>query len=219
VKQVRQEYQDKHPRMRSYRNCAWDLIENLFLSFNIHAIPRLHNQQADSLAKATSTFIPPTVLKLKYHIEMRHKPSIPDNVHYWKIFEDDEQIKQFLEMVDEFSETHIDQENQNDPAWIMQEGESEEKFKNKIANHKMLLLKNNQIPKGLIPLERLFDQNDIPLKSTLQPQPEEVEDCNIGSKESPKFVKLSKYLPIEQKKKYTEFLKEYKDVFAWSYED
>jgi ribonuclease HI len=44
VKQVRQEYQEKCPRMRSYRNCAWDLIENFFLSFNIHAIPRLHNQ-------------------------------------------------------------------------------------------------------------------------------------------------------------------------------
>jgi hypothetical protein len=38
----------------------------------------------------------------------------------------------------------------------------------------MFLLKNNQIPKGLILLERFFDQNDIPLKSTLQPQPEEV---------------------------------------------
>jgi hypothetical protein len=101
----------------------------------------------------------------------------------------------------------------------MQEGEFEEKFKNKIDNHKMLLLNNNRIPKGFIPLERLFDQNDIPLKSTLHPQPEEVEDCNLGSKESPKFVKLSKYLPIEHKKKYIELLKEYKDVFAWSYED
>jgi hypothetical protein len=70
-------------------------------------------------------------------------------------------------MVDECSETHIDQENQNDQAWIMQEGETQEKFKDKIANHKMLLLKNNQISKGLIPLERLFDQNYIPLKSTL----------------------------------------------------
>jgi ribonuclease HI len=219
VKQIKQQYQAKHPRMRSYRNCAWDLIENFFLSFNIHVIPRLHNQQADSLAKAASTFIPPIVLKLKYHIEMRHKPSIPNNVHYWKIFEDDEQIKKFLEMVDEFSETHIDQENQNDPVWIMQEGENQEKFKDKIANHKMLLLKNNQIPKGLIPLERLFDQNDIPLKSTLQPQPKEVEDCNVGSNENPKLVKLSKYLPTELKKQYVELIKEYKDVFAWSYED
>jgi hypothetical protein len=42
---------------------------------------------------------------------MRQKPSIPNNVKHWQIFEDDEQIKKFLEMVDEFSETHIDQEN------------------------------------------------------------------------------------------------------------
>jgi hypothetical protein len=64
------------------------------------------------LAKVAATFIPPTVLKLKYHIEMRHIPSIPNKVQHWKVFGDDEQIKQFLEMIDEFSETHIDQENQ-----------------------------------------------------------------------------------------------------------
>ena len=71
----------------------------------------MENQQADSLDKATATFVPPIVLKLKYHIEMRHRPSIPNNVQHWKFFEDDKQIKQFLEMVDEFYETHIDQEN------------------------------------------------------------------------------------------------------------
>jgi ribonuclease HI len=219
VKQIKQQYQAKHPRLRSYRNCAWDLIENFFSSFNIHSIPRMQNQQVDSLAKVVATFIPPTVLKLKYHIEMRHRPSILNNVQHWKVFEDDEQIKQFLEMVDEFSETHIDQENQNDPAWIMQEGENPEKFQDKIANHRMLLLKNNQIPRGLIPLERLFDQDDIPLKSTLRPQPEEVEDCNVGTNEDPKMVKISKYLPAQIKSKYVELLRQYKDVFAWSYDD
>jgi ribonuclease HI len=34
VNQIRNIYQAKHPRIRSYRNFAWDLIENLFLSFN-----------------------------------------------------------------------------------------------------------------------------------------------------------------------------------------
>jgi hypothetical protein len=63
--------------------------------------------------------MPPTVLKLKYHIEMRHQPYIPNNVQHWQVFEDDEQIKQFLEMVDEFSETHIYEENQNYLAWVM----------------------------------------------------------------------------------------------------
>ena len=83
----------------------------------------------------------------------------------------------------------------------------------------MLVLKNNQIPKGLIPLERLFDQDDIPLKSTVQPQPEEVEDCNIGTKETPKMVKISKYLTPEIKIKYADLIKQYKDVFAWSYDE
>jgi hypothetical protein len=79
---------------------------------------------------------------------MRYKPSIPNNVQHWKVFEDDKKIKKFLEMVDEFSETHIDQENHNDPTWIMQEGENPKKFQDKISNHCMLLLKNNQISRG-----------------------------------------------------------------------
>jgi hypothetical protein len=97
--------------------------------------------------------------------------------------------------------------------------ENPEKFQDKIANHYMLLLKNNQIPRCLIPLERLFDQDDIPLKSTLRPQPEEVEDCNVGTNEDPKMVKISKYLLAQIKSKYTELLRQYKDVFTWYYDD
>ena len=100
----------------------------------------MHNQQAASLAKAATNFIPPTFLKLKYRIDMRHKPSIPNNVHYWQIFEDDEQIKQFLEIIDEFSETHIDREDQNDTMSIMLQGENPENFKDRIVNHRMILL-------------------------------------------------------------------------------
>jgi hypothetical protein len=89
----------------------------------------------------------------------------------------------------------------------MQEGEDPQKFQDKITNHCMLVLENNQIPKGLIPLERLFDHDDIPLNSPMQPQPEEVGDCDIGTKENPKLVKISKYLPPEMKSKYVELLK------------
>jgi hypothetical protein len=70
----------------------------------------------------------------------------------------------------------------------------------------MLVLKNNHIPKGLILLERLFDQNDMPLKSTLQPQLEEIEDYDIGTKEETQIVKISKYLPPETKSKYVDLL-------------
>jgi ribonuclease HI len=219
VKQVNRQYQAKHPRLRTYRNCAWDLMENFFSSIKIHSIPRTENLHADALAKAASTFSPPTNVKLKYHIEIRYKPSIPDNVRHWQVFEDDEQIQKFLIAIGEFSETHPDQENQNDPTWVMQEDENPEAFREKIADHRMLILKNNQIPKGLIPLERLFNQNDIPLKSTLQPQPEEVEDCNIGTEKDSRMVKISKFLPLKMKDQYRDLLRQYKDVFAWSYDE
>jgi hypothetical protein len=101
----------------------------------------------------------------------------------------------------------------------MQEGEDPKSFRDKILDHLMLVLKNNQILKGLIPLERLFDQNDIPLKSALQPQQEEVEDCDIGTKEESRVVKISKFLPPEIKIKYEDLLRQYKDVFAWSYDE
>jgi len=44
VKQVNRQYQAKHPRLRSYRNCVWDLIENFFSFVKIHYIPRTENQ-------------------------------------------------------------------------------------------------------------------------------------------------------------------------------
>jgi hypothetical protein len=35
---------------------------------------------------------------------------------------------------------------------------------NKIANHHIVQLPSNHIPKGLVPLERLFDINDVVVK-------------------------------------------------------
>ena len=44
-------------------------------------------------------------------------------------------------------------------------------------------------------------------------------DCNIGTKEHPIIVKISKALTTEQRNRYIKLLKEYVDGFAWSYED
>jgi ribonuclease HI len=44
IKQVNRQYQAKNPRLRSYRNCVWDLIENFFSSVNVHFVPRTENQ-------------------------------------------------------------------------------------------------------------------------------------------------------------------------------
>jgi len=98
IRQIKNLCQTKHPRLRAYRNEVWDLIENYFEAFNLQFVPREENRLADSLAVAASTFKPPISVKLRYEIEMRHRPSIPDNIKHWQVFEDDEQIKQFLSM-------------------------------------------------------------------------------------------------------------------------
>jgi ribonuclease HI len=82
VTEMNRQYQAKHLRLRANRNCAWDLMEKKFSSVNIHFIPHAENLQVNSLAKAASTFAPPTYFKLKYHIEVRHRPSIPNNIQH-----------------------------------------------------------------------------------------------------------------------------------------
>ena len=53
----------------------------------------------------------------------------------------------------------------------------------------------------------------------MEPLKYDREECNIGIDENPKLIKLSKSLPPTKKLKYIELLKEFQDVFAWSYED
>ena len=88
-----------------------------------------------------------------------------------------------------------------------------------IGGKDIIQLNSNFIPKGLIPLEKLFDRNDVAKNPKVQPQEDESHDHNIGTKDQPKIVKLSKALPIEEKSKYVEIMKKNSDVFAWSYED
>jgi len=83
----------------------------------------------------------------------------------------------------------------------------------------ILQLKDNVIPRGLIPLEELFDQDDVAKKPSLVPTEKGVEDVNLGTADKPKFVKLSKALSPEVKEKYVNFLSEFSDVFAWDYSD
>ena len=111
IHQVNKIFQAKHPRLKAYRDEVWRLKDS-FNNFNISYILRMKNQLVDSLAMSISTFIPPLPPKLIYEVQVKYRPSLPDNVKYWKLFEDDDEINRFLQVVEEFSETHIDQENE-----------------------------------------------------------------------------------------------------------
>jgi len=61
---------------------------------------------------AASNYKIPLDIKTTYEVQIKHRPSILDNIKHWQVFEDDKQIKEFLECMEEFSEVQIDEEQE-----------------------------------------------------------------------------------------------------------
>jgi len=87
--QIRNKYKIKQLILKQYINEFWDLIENYFTAFYISFVPRTANQKVDSLALAASGFKAPIIPQVKYEVQMRYRPTIPDNVKNWEVFNDD----------------------------------------------------------------------------------------------------------------------------------
>ena len=60
-------------------------------------------------------------------------------------------------------------------------------------------LPNNYIPRGLVPLEEIFDHNDIPLNPAKKEQDPVVQEKNIGSQSHPKLINISTELTADQR--------------------
>ena len=81
-----------------------------FSAFNINSIPRLSNSKAYLLANVASKLFPAEGLSPNaFSIELLFKPSIPDNITNWRVFDDDQQIINFLHMKDTFQGVVIDE--------------------------------------------------------------------------------------------------------------
>jgi hypothetical protein len=169
-------------------------------------IPRGGNQIVDALATSASLFKIPVFPNRGYEIEVKNTPKVHDNINYWQYFEDDKQIESFLKMDGEFASLNIDEEyccEEEDVVVLA----NDDYFKNQIVGKDIMQLKNNIIPKGLVPLEKLFDNNDVAKSPKITVNDGDVEDCNIGTQEDPKIIKLSKKLSPEVKKRYLNLMK------------
>jgi hypothetical protein len=110
------------------------------------------------------------------------------------VFEDDKHVERFLQMSDEFTNVNIDDEcccEVNEEAVVFNNNDL---FQNHIAGRDIVQLKNNIIPKGLVPLENIFDNNDVAKNPKITANDEDIEECNIGTQEDPNIIKLSKML-------------------------
>jgi hypothetical protein len=92
-------------------------------------------------------------------------------------------------------------------------------FRNYMDEHKVLQLKNNFIPKGLVPLEQLFDINDVLVKPIVLPKDDNIQEYNIGTEKYPKYISMSKNIIVDHRAAYLQLFKEYMYVFSWRYED
>ena len=99
-------------KLNAYKDEVWKLRDS-FMVFELSYIPRALNHLDASLAVSASLFVPPLPPKLSYDVQVKYRPSLPDNVKFWRVFENDEELSKFLQLVDEFFDIHLDQENLN----------------------------------------------------------------------------------------------------------
>jgi len=244
IQQMKGSFLTKDNRLRTYRSDAIEIL-NTFTEFQLTKISRTHNLNAHSLGTFASTCKLPFEPNHYFTAEIKHRPAVLNNIKDWQVFEDDTQINNFLTLQQEFSGLNIDADAVDDPQQQTNQGQQtistetasqilnpttfDQKNVQELkqinpdeiaeAEAKVIELKDNFLPTGLTPLEDIFDSNDIPKKPKMQPLNAAIEDCNIGTIQKPKIIKLSKYLPPDQKPKYVDLFKEFQDVFAWSYED
>lgn len=83
-------------------------------------------------------------------IEIQSRSFIPDSLESWKFFEDDKGILNFL-----LNENKYHDQEMYCTAWIETiDG------KERIFGQDILQLKSNKVPKGLVVLENVFDDQD-----------------------------------------------------------
>ena len=99
--------------LKHYQSFVQDLTEH-FIAFNISSIPRLQNASADLLANVASKLIPSKDFSPdRFSIELIFRPSIPDNITNWRIFNDNPDIVSFLTSEGSYTNQIID-EDQHD---------------------------------------------------------------------------------------------------------
>ena len=143
------------------------------------------------------------------------RPSIPDNITNWRVFNDDSQIIAFLIGEDDFKESTID------------EIVHDEYLHNFSIIHPPQLVDQsfelvNSIPVSVIRLENFYDLHDkfkgVPNYKTNSSNMR-YETINLGTESNLQNVNLGSDCIPNEKLAFLKLFSEFKDVFAWSYDD
>jgi ribonuclease HI len=215
VRQVRDSIHCLSPHLKCYQSEVWKLM-NKFSSFNINSIPRLNNAKADLLVNVASKLLPAEGLSPNaFSVELLFRPSIPDNITNWRVFDDDQQIINFLHMEETFQGAVIDEQmhdNNLHDFTVIPNSKSSEDLSDMV----------NFIPKSVVRLEKFYDFEDK-FKNTVNCKTNSsslsYEKVNLGTSENPQCINLGLGCSRQEKDAFVKLFKEFKDVFAWTYDD
>ena len=114
IKQVRNTIHFLSGHLNNYLSLVQDLISH-FLAFNISPIPRSQNVVADLLANVASKLLPSEDYNLDiFSVELIFRPSVPDNVTNWQVFNHDDDILNFLTSDKSYDDQIIDESDSNE---------------------------------------------------------------------------------------------------------
>jgi hypothetical protein len=158
---------------------------NKFSTFNINYIPRLNNSKVDLLANvASKLFHAEGISPNAFSVKLLFRPSIPDNITNWRVFDDDQQIISFLHMEETFQGAVIDEgthdENLHD-FMVIPGPRSPESASDMV----------NSIPKSVVRLEKFYDLHDNFKKSVsckMNSPSLTHEKVNLGTKDNPQCI-------------------------------
>jgi hypothetical protein len=187
-----------------------------FSSFNINSIPRLSNSEADLLANVASKLFPAEGLSPNaFSIELLFRPSILDNITNWRVFNDDQQIINFLHMEDTFQGSIIDEGTHDENLHnftVISDPRSPESTSDLV----------NSIPRVVVRLENFYDLHDKfrgSVNCKMNSSSLIYETINLGTKENPQNINLGMGCSEQERSAFIKLFKEFKDVFAWTYDD
>jgi hypothetical protein len=123
-----------------------------FSTFNISSVPRSLNYDFYFFANVASRLIPlDGLMPGTFSVEILYKPSIPDNITNWRVFDNDQRLINFLHFKDTFKDSIID-EGQHDQ--LVNSDTTDPTQSNFTSGS------TNGIPRNVVRLEKLYDIQD-----------------------------------------------------------
>jgi hypothetical protein len=148
IRQVRNTIHCLSSHLKHYQLEVWELIKS-FDSFNISYVPHSLNYDVDLLVNVASRLIPSNrLMPDTFSVELLYRPSIPDNITSWRVFDNDQHIIRFLHLKDTFKDSVID-EGQHD---LMVNSDAIDQAQQRIQSGS-----TNNIPKNVVRMEKLYD--------------------------------------------------------------